>query len=119
MGDYEGFWEQPQGALKEACKKLAQRTYAEVKKVAKWEGAPVDTLLNRIDIGIVPDESQMTTWLGRYCPYEIADLMGRACISQTRKLLKLSFAKGRKMPNAEKVKKLLAVLDERLGPVGA
>merc|ERR1712039_716336 len=91
--------------------------------VAKWEGAPVDTLLNRIDIGIVPDKSQklgyrifvneiepqMTTWLGRYCPFEIADLVGRACISQTRKLLKLSLAKGRKMPNADKVKKLLAV----------
>merc|ERR1719160_1623954 len=28
--DYEGFWEQPPGPLKEACKKLAIRAYAEV-----------------------------------------------------------------------------------------
>mmetsp|Transcript_68255 Transcript_68255/g.195821 ORF Transcript_68255/g.195821 Transcript_68255/m.195821 type:complete len:424 (-) Transcript_68255:486-1757(-) len=129
--DYEGFYEQPAGALKEACKQLAIRTYEEVKKVSKWEGKPIDTLLNRIDIGVVPDKSlklgykifvneiepQMTTWLGRYCPYEIADLMGNACISQARKALKLTLEKGRKLPDKEKVRALLHILDERLGPL--
>jgi len=132
--DYEGFWEQPQGALKEACKKMAIRAYEQVKKVAKWEGKPVDTLLNRIDIGVVPDKSkkegwrifvneiepQMTTWLGRYCPFVIQDRMGQACVNQARKLLRLSVAKGRKMPTKrEHVAQLLDVLDQRLGPAKA
>merc|ERR1719444_461097 len=95
------------------------------------EGKQVNTLLNRIDIGIIPDKSQkigyklfvneiephMTTWLGRYCPFDIADKMGHACVKKTRQLLKLSLDKKRSMPSAEKVKKLLEVLDERLGPL--
>mmetsp|Transcript_67424 Transcript_67424/g.140880 ORF Transcript_67424/g.140880 Transcript_67424/m.140880 type:complete len:409 (+) Transcript_67424:119-1345(+) len=127
--DYEGFWEQPPGALKEACKALAIRAYNEVKKVAKWEGKPMDTLLNRIDIGIVPDKSlklgykifvneiepQMTTWLGRYCPFEIADKMAAACVNQASKAIRLSLDKGRKMPTKkENIKQLLDILDERL-----
>jgi len=127
--DHDGFWEQPAGKLKDACQALATRAYNEVKKVATWEGKPMDSLINRIDIGVVPDkkeklgyrifvneiEPQMTTWLGRYCPFEIAERMGEACINQTRKILKLSLAKGRKVPNKENVKKLLQILDERLG----
>merc|ERR1712151_601362 len=35
--DYEGFWEQPAGWLKDACKALAIRAYKEVKKVHEWE----------------------------------------------------------------------------------
>jgi len=59
----------------------------------------------------------MTTWLGRYCPFDIADKMGHACVKKTRQLLKLSLEKKRAMPNADKVKKLLEVLDQRLGAV--
>eukprot|EP00932_Pfiesteria_piscicida_P018938 SRR837773.578.p2 GENE.SRR837773.578~~SRR837773.578.p2 ORF type:complete len:250 (+),score=130.84 SRR837773.578:235-984(+) len=129
--DYEGFWEQPKGKLKDACRELAQRAYNEAKKVSNWEGKPMDTLLSRIDVGVVPDKStklgykifineiepQMTTWLGRYCPFEIAERMAGACIAQTRKCLRLSLAKGRKIPNRDNVKKLLDILDERLGPI--
>merc|ERR1719510_730286 len=128
--DYEGFWEQPAGPLKEACKKLAIRAHEQVKKVNKWEGKPVDTLLNRIDIGVVPDktkkegwrifvneiEPQMTTWLGRYCPFVVQDLVGHACVNQVRKLLRISLARGRSLPNREGVRRLLDVLDDRLGP---
>jgi hypothetical protein len=131
--DYEGFWEQPAGPLKEACKQLAIRTMEEIKKVHKWEGKPINTLLNRIDIGVIPDKSKalgnrifvneiephMTTWLGRYCPFVIQDKMADACIKHTRQMLKLGLAAGRKMPNKDKVRKLLEILDERLGPLPA
>jgi len=130
--DYDGFYEQPEGPLKEACKKLAMRAAAEAQKVSTWEGKQVNTLLNRIDIGIIPDKSklgykifvneiemQLTTWLGRYCPFDIVDKMGHACVKKTRQLLAISLAKGRKIPNADKVRKLLAILDERLGPLKA
>merc|ERR1712113_191198 len=129
--DYEGFWEQPPGPLKDACKSLAIRTYKEVQKASKWEGVPVDTLLNRIDVGVVPDKSkkegwrifvneiepQITTWLGRYCPFEISERMGHACISQIRKLLRISLKKGKKIPDKGKVTKLLDILDARLGTI--
>ena len=187
--DYEGFWEQPEGKLKEACKKLpgfnwgfmrfslwvfysqfvwqvffclifevpprskpstakkpilgtqnrqilrwnrtcrlAIRTMEEVKKVHKWEGKPLNSLLNRIDIGVVPDKSkkegrrifvneiepQMTTWLGRYCPFVVQDKIAEVCVKQIREMLKRSLAAKRKMPSPEKVRKLLAILDQRL-----
>jgi len=130
--DYEGFWEQPEGKLKEACKQLAMRTYKEVQKVNKWEGKPINTLVNRIDIGVVPDKSkkegwrifvneiepQMTTWLGRYCPFVIQDRVGAACVKQARQMLRASLAAKRKMPGSpEKLRKLLDVLDERMGPL--
>jgi hypothetical protein len=129
--DYEGFYEQPAGALKEACKQLAIRTVNEVKKVHKWEGKTMNTLLNRIDIGIIPDKSKalgyrifvneiephMTTWLGRYCPFVIQDKMAEACVKHTRQMLKFSLDAGRSMPSKDKVKKLLEILDERLGPL--
>ncbi|CAJ1453810.1 unnamed protein product [Effrenium voratum] len=126
--DYDGFWEQPEGKLKEACKKLAIRVMEQIKKVNKWEGKPMNTLLNRIDIGVIPDKSkkdgfrifvneiepQMTTWLGRYCPFVIQDRMAEACVKHAREMLKRSLAARRKMPSPDKVRKLLAILDERL-----
>jgi len=130
--DYEGFWEQPAGKLKEACKQLAIRTYKEVQKVNKWEGKPINTLVNRIDIGVVPDKSkkegwrifvneiepQMTTWLGRYCPFVIQDRVGEACVKQARQMLRASLAAKRKLPGStERLRQLLDVLDQRLGPL--
>eukprot|EP00439_Symbiodinium_sp_Y106_P060780 s2206_g9.t1 len=123
--DYEGFWEQPKGKLKEACKKLAIQTMEEVKKVHKWEGKRINSLLNRIDIGIIPDKSrklgyrifvneiepQMTTWLGRYCPFVIQDRMAEVCVKQAHEMLKRSLAAKRKMPSPQKVRQLLDVLD--------
>merc|ERR1719277_269363 len=114
--DYEGFYEQPEGPLKEACKQLAQRAAAEAQKVSTWEGKQCNTLLNRIDIGVIPDKSvkplgyrifvneiepQMTTWLGRYCPFVIQDKMGEACVKKARQLLKLSLAQCGAPGNAE------------------
>jgi len=100
----------------------------EVKKVHKWEGKPLNSLLNRIDIGVVPDKSKkegwrifvneieprMTTWLGRYCPFVVQDKIAEVCVKQIREMLKRSLAAKRKMPSPEKVRKLLAILDQRL-----
>jgi hypothetical protein len=129
--DYEGVYEQPPGAIKEACKALAIRTYQEVLKNAKWQGKPIKTLLNRIDIGVIPDKSkpkgfkvflneielEMTTWLARYCPFNLCDRMAEASVKKARELLSILLKSGRKVPDAPKVKKLLSVLDERLGPL--
>jgi len=128
-----GYYEEPDGPRKEACKAMAERAYREILKAAKWQGKHQTPLLNRIDIGIVPDKSKrlgyrifvneiephMTTWLGRYCPFDIADKMGHACVKKLRQLLKLSLDARRAMPNAGNVRKLLEVLDERLGPLDA
>lgn len=129
--DYEGFYEEPKGPRKEACKKLAERVYMEVQKAAKWQGKPVDTLLNRIDIGVVPDktkahgfriflneiELEMTTWLARYCPFNLCDRMAEASVDKTRELLSGLLKAGKRVPDVEEVKKALAILDERLGPL--
>merc|ERR1712060_75782 len=131
--EYDGVYQQPEGPLKDACKKLAMRAAVEAQKASKWEGKQINTLLNRIDIGIIPDKStklgyklfvneiepQMTTWLGRYCPFDIADKMGNACVKKARQAITMSLAKKRTMPNATNVKRLLEVLDERLGPLKA
>lgn len=108
--------------------RLAIRTMEEVKKVHKWEGKPLPSLLNRIDIGVVPDKSkkegwrifvneiepQMTTWLGRYSPIVVQDKIAETMVKQIREMLKRSLAAKRKMPSPEKVRKLLAILDQRL-----
>ena len=105
--------------------RLAIQTMEEVKKVHKWEGKRINSLLNRIDIGIIPDKSrklgyrifvneiepQMTTWLGRYCPFVIQDRMAEVCVKQAHEMLKRSLAAKRKMPSPQKVRQLLDVLD--------
>lgn len=133
--DYEGFYEEPAGKRKEACKQLAIRVYKEVAKTAKWQGRPINTLLNRIDIGVVPDKSkaagfrvflneielEMTTWLARYCPFNLCNRMAEASVDKVRELLMglLRAGGGRKVPDAEHVRQALAVLDERLGPLAS
>jgi hypothetical protein len=128
--DDDRIWEQPPGKLRDACKELAMRAYAEVQKISKWEGTPVTTLLTRIDIGVIPDkarklgynifvnevECEISTWLGRYAPIDIVDVLGRAMVSQTRRFLSISLSKGRRLPNSTGIQKLLQVLDARLGP---
>ncbi|CAE8623639.1 unnamed protein product [Polarella glacialis] len=123
--DYEGVYEQPPGAVKDACKEIACRCYKEVLKAAKWQGKPIKTLMNRIDVGVVPDKSkpkgfrvfineielEMTTWLARYVPFNLCDRMGEAATKKARELLTGLLKSGRK------VKQVLEVLEERLGPL--
>lgn len=128
--DDDAEWEEPAGKRKEAAKKLAIRVYQEVLKVAKWQAKPITTLLSRIDIGFVPDKSpagyryflneiecEMTTWFARYTRFNLADRMADAAVNKARELLNGLLQAGKKLPDAGNVRKVLAVLDERLGPL--
>jgi len=49
-----GYYQEPEGPRKAACKALAERAFKEIVKMSKWEGKPQNTLRNRIDIGVIP-----------------------------------------------------------------
>merc|ERR1712217_505630 len=49
-----GYYQEPEGPRKTACKALAERVYKEVLKASTWHGKHQVPLLNRIDIGVVP-----------------------------------------------------------------
>eukprot|EP00746_Dinoflagellata_sp_MGD_P033015 gnl/MRDRNA2_/MRDRNA2_17864_c0_seq1.p1 gnl/MRDRNA2_/MRDRNA2_17864_c0~~gnl/MRDRNA2_/MRDRNA2_17864_c0_seq1.p1 ORF type:complete len:414 (-),score=70.04 gnl/MRDRNA2_/MRDRNA2_17864_c0_seq1:526-1767(-) len=129
--DDNAVYEQPPGALKNACKKLAERVYMEVLKVSRWHDAPVVPLMVRIDIGVMPDhsrrtgfkiflneiESEISTWLARYCPFNLADRMAEAAVKKSRELLTILLEKKMRMPHSQDVKKLLHALDKQLGPI--
>merc|ERR550514_213777 len=53
-GGNAGYYMEPDGPRKEACKAMAERAYAEVLKASSWQGKRQTPLLNRIDIGIIP-----------------------------------------------------------------
>merc|ERR1712159_936472 len=100
-----GYYEEPEGPRKWACKALADRAYQEVLKAATWQGKKQTPLLNRIDIGIIPktgsdslhktdnvyflNEIEMicTTWLDRYSPISVQDVMAQATVKHAMELL--------------------------------
>merc|ERR1719203_2559187 len=51
-----GYYEEPDGPRKIACKALAEKVYQQVLKTASWQGKRQTPLLNRIDIGVVPQK---------------------------------------------------------------
>merc|ERR1712048_1123951 len=53
-GSDAGYYEEPDGPRKEACKALAERAYEQVLKTCTWQGKRINPLLNRIDIGCIP-----------------------------------------------------------------
>jgi len=133
-GSDAGYYEEPDGPRKEACKALAERVYQEVLKSAKWQGKRQTPLLNRIDIGIIPKkggdslhkkdnmyfcnevENMMTTWLARYAPISVQDVMAQAAIKHSMELLVGLMKAGRHIPDEASVRKTLKVLNQRLGP---
>merc|ERR1719478_509567 len=114
-----GYYEEPEGPRKEACKALAERVYKEVLKTADWEGKKQTPLLNRIDIGVIPKKHSnewtevegrrvkggdtrdktdnqyflneieliCTTWLDRYAPISVQDVMAQATVKHGMELL--------------------------------
>merc|ERR1719487_1733561 len=96
---------EPDGPRKEACKALAEKAYQEVLKAATWQGKRQTPLLNRIDIGVMPKEGGdslhktdnvyflneveliCTTWLDRYAPISVSDVMASATVKHTLELL--------------------------------
>merc|ERR1712050_720320 len=133
-GSDAGYYQEPDGPRKEACKALAERVYKGVLKTASFEGQKQTPLLNRIDIGVVPkkgadslhktdnqyflNEIEMicTTWLDRYAPINVADNMAVAAFKHSLELLTKMFNGKRKVPDAQQVKKVVKELNNRLGP---
>lgn len=126
--DDNAVWEQPAGQLKDSCRLLAERAYQEILKVAKWEGKPMVPLLCRIDVGIVDDpskpegfrifvneiESEISTWLARYCPFNLCDAMAHASAKKVCELLTGLLESGRHIPDAKMVHRLTNSLQRRL-----
>lgn len=122
-----GYYEQPPGKLRDAARELATRAYKQALKVSKFHGKPIDTLLSRIDIGIIPDRSkklgyrifvneiepETATWLARYWPTDMAKIVGPACVKKGHELLKILLSKGHKLPDAAMVRRNMLLLEER------
>lgn len=121
-------WTQPPGPVLEATKKLAHIAYARWLKQTKWRGKAFTPPLCRIDIGIIPDktrpggvrtfvneiEQECTTFLVRYCPFNLLDLLGEVYVKKTKELLRGRLNSGEKVENASRVAELLGKLDARL-----
>lgn len=126
-----GYYSQPPGKLLDAVRELSLKAYDQVKKVAKWHGRPINTLLNRIDVGIIPDRSaklgykifineiepESATWLARYWPFDMATVVAPAAVDKARELLEISLSCGQRVPNAAMVRQRLRLLEQRLGPL--
>merc|ERR1712113_1162025 len=129
-----GYYEEPDGPRKEACKALAERVYKEVLKASTFEGKQQTPLLNRIDIGVVPSKGAdslhrtdnqyflneieliCTTWLDRYSPINVADNMAQAAVKHSLELLVKMLNAKRKIPDAKEVKQVVKMLNARVGP---
>jgi len=133
-GSDAGYYQEPDGPRKVACKALAERAYQEVLKTASWQGKRQTPLLNRIDIGVVPKQGAdslhktdnayfvneieliMTTWLDRYAPISVQDVMAQAAVKHSLELLAGLLKSKAKVPDRDKVRKVVEVLNKRLGP---
>merc|ERR1712151_913087 len=133
-GSDAGYYEEPDGPRKVACKALAERCYQEVLKASTWQGKRQTPLLNRIDIGVIPkkggdslhktdnqyfvNEIEMicTTWLDRYSPISVSDVMAQASVKHALELLVGLLNSKTPMPDKALVKKTCIILNKRLGP---
>jgi len=132
-GSDKGYYQEPEGPRKDACRALAEKTYQQVLKSATWQGKRQTPLLNRIDIGVIPKkggdslhktdnyyflneiENQCTTWLDRYAPLSVQDVVAQAAIKHSLEL-SVGLVNAKKMPDQADIKKTLRVLNDRLGP---
>eukprot|EP00929_Paragymnodinium_shiwhaense_P021054 TRINITY_DN13838_c0_g1_i2.p1 TRINITY_DN13838_c0_g1~~TRINITY_DN13838_c0_g1_i2.p1 ORF type:complete len:384 (+),score=54.80 TRINITY_DN13838_c0_g1_i2:59-1210(+) len=99
--DDNAVYEMPQGAQKDAARSLAEQVFEQVMKVSKWQGKPMAPLLCRVDVGVVPDaskpqgfrvfmneiETEISTWLARYCPFNLADAVAEGGLVALRRRL--------------------------------
>eukprot|EP00930_Biecheleria_cincta_P033184 TRINITY_DN22982_c0_g1_i1.p1 TRINITY_DN22982_c0_g1~~TRINITY_DN22982_c0_g1_i1.p1 ORF type:complete len:450 (-),score=55.77 TRINITY_DN22982_c0_g1_i1:237-1493(-) len=126
--DDDAVYEQPNGPLKDACRRLSQRVYQEVQKVAKWEGKATAPLMCRIDVGVLPDKStargfrvflneiecEISTWLPRYCPFNLCDAVAEAAVRKVAELLEGLLHAGRRLPEKRALIVALPELQARL-----
>jgi len=129
-----GYYEEPEGPRKDATKALAERVYQEVLKASTWQGKRQTPLLNRIDIGVIPKkggdslhktdntyflnevELIMTTWLDRYSPISVQDVMAHASVKHSLELLVGLINAGRPIPDRAHAERAINILNKRLGP---
>jgi len=129
-----GYYEEPDGPRKVACKAMAERAYKEVLKASTWQGKRQTPLLNRIDIGVLPKkggdslhkkdntyflneiELTMTTWLDRYAPCSVSDNMAQAAVKHALELLAGLLKAKKRVPDAKRVREVVKILNNRLGP---
>jgi len=129
-----GYYEEPDGPRKDACRAIAERAYKEVLKASTWQGNRQNPLLNRIDIGVIPKaggnslhktdnsyflnevELNMTTWLDRYAPCSVSDNMAQATVKHMLELLVGLLKKKKYVPDEARVREVVNVLNNRLGP---
>merc|ERR1711953_738704 len=123
-----GYYEEPEGPRKAACKALALRAYQEVLKASKWQGKPKAPLFNRIDIGILPKkggdslhktdntyfvnecELIICTWLDRYAPISLQDVMAQATIKHSLHLLASLLHSKQNVPDEAHVRRAVRML---------
>jgi hypothetical protein len=133
-GSDAGYYMEPEGPRKVACKAMAERAYQETLKASTWQGKRQTPLLNRIDIGVIPkkgadslhktdntyfvNEIEMicTTWLDRYAPISVSDNMAHASVKHALELLAGLLNSKRKVPERDTVKSVVHKLNKRLGP---
>merc|ERR1711985_149128 len=114
-----------------ATKAMAERVYQEVLKTASWQGKRQTPLLNRIDIGVIPKKGSdslhktdntyflneieliCTTWLDRYAPISVSDVMAQATVKHTLELLTGLLNAKEKVPDEANVRKVVKILNER------
>lgn len=135
--DDDKVWHQPEGPLKEQCKKLATKAYKQYLTVAKWwDGKPFVPPISRVDVGAIPlgkapaepwtgktgkfklfineIEWDQCTLLARYCPFDLQSVYSDVLVEKTHELLTRLLVAGKKVPDAAKVKSVLDVLGDRL-----
>uniref|UniRef100_A0A6U6SD51 ATP-grasp domain-containing protein n=1 Tax=Zooxanthella nutricula TaxID=1333877 RepID=A0A6U6SD51_9DINO len=130
--DDDAVYEQKPGPLKEATRHLSERAFAEVLKVADWHGKSVVPLVCRIDVGVVPDrtapkgfrvflneiECEISTWLPRYCPFNLCHAVADAAVSKSVELVERSLDAGRRLPDAADLRRIIQLLKVRLDGCG-
>merc|ERR1712203_356263 len=132
-GSDAGYYMEPDGPRKVACKALAERAYEQVLKTCTWQGKRINPLLNRIDIGCIPTkggdslhrtdntyfvneiELIMTTWLERYAPISVHDVMAHASVKHTLELLVGLINAKKHVPDEANIRKAIDILNKRLG----
>merc|ERR1712187_702965 len=124
-----GYYQEPEGPRKAACKALAEKAYQQVLKAATWQGKRQTPLLNRIDIGVIPKkggdslhksdnqyflneiELIMTTWLDRYSPISVQDNMAQASVKHSLEILAGLLKAKTKVPDEAHVRKVAKALN--------
>jgi len=85
-------------------------------------------LVCRIDVGVIPDRSEpkgfriflneieceISTWLPRYCPFNLCEAVANASVKKAAELVEGLLASGGTVPDAKLLRVTLAKLKQQL-----